>query len=80
MKAPKWAHNEPAARTVSKTQRLLVLHMLQQMQILKSTEQKAEIAKYFHVSRWTIDRDLAALEKAQAAANETLARMWVLRD
>lgn len=79
MKAPAWARNEPAARTISKTQRLLILDKLQQMQVINSAEQKTEIAKFFGVSRWTVDRDLAALEKAQAQARLLMTTLFSLR-
>ena len=79
IKSTAWARNEPAARTISKTQRLLVLDKLQQMQVLTTVESKAEVAKFFGISRWTLDRDLAALEKAQAQAQLALAMIFNLR-
>lgn len=79
LKSPAWARNEPAARTISKTQRLLVLDKLQQMQVLTTIEAKSEVAKFFGISRWTLDRDLAALEKAQAQAQLALTVIFNLR-
>ena len=66
MRTPKWAKRQEQERAPLKAAGLAALLLLKQQGRLPDLP-KTEIADALGISRWTLDRDLAAVEHAAAA-------------
>ena len=65
MRTPKWAERQEQERAPLKAARLAALLLLKQQGRLPDLP-KTEIADALGISRWTLDRDLAAVEHVAA--------------
>jgi response regulator of citrate/malate metabolism len=68
-KSPKWAKTEASNRSVGKSAFVVALYMLQQQGRL-TIENKSEFAKKLGISRWSLDRYLAAIEEAKKLSED----------
>jgi predicted DNA-binding transcriptional regulator YafY len=76
MNTPDWAERQEQERAPLKASRLAALFWLRQQNMVPDAS-KTEIADALGVSRWTLDRDLAALD--QVAADYERYRLALLR-
>lgn len=74
------AERPDAKRTRSKAGRLLLLHLLRTNGVLNYRGAQADVAKWLHVNRSTICRDMREIDRITAIYQDLAARQpWVAR-
>lgn len=74
------AERPDAKRTRSKAGRLLLLHLLRTNGVLNYRGAQADVAKWMHVNRSTICRDMREIDRIMAIYQDLAARQpWMER-